>query len=159
MRLNRQTEIAISILIACGKAEGHRLQTVHLARTASATRDHAAQVISLLVRSGHLRSLRGRQGGICLAADPRSLPLGDILRITQPDLFDGKRKIGGPSAAVLAPVVEAAFAPFLRAMEQITIADLLGGPNTFHSHCFNCRLSDRLLHPLSPPPSPVAHQG
>lgn len=159
MRLSRQTEIAISILTACGKAEGRRLQMVHLARMASATRDHAAQVISLLVRHGHLQSLRGRQGGICLAADPRSLTLGSTLRITQPDLFNGRRKIGGPSAAILGPIVEAAFAPFLRAMEQITIADLLEVPSTFHSYCFDCRLSDRMFHPSSPPPSPVGHRG
>ena len=161
MRLSRQTEIAINILTACAKAKGGRLQTTQLAQEAGATKDHAAQVISMLTRQGYLHALRCRKGGICLAADPHILTLEHILRITQPDLLKGMR-VDNPGAVVLGPIVEAAFAPFVRAMEQITIADLLKPSDSFHTHCFNCRLVDRLPHPLnddSQPPPQSAYRG
>lgn len=44
------------------------------------------QVIALLNRSGFLRSLRGNNGGYMLAADPKTITAGDILRAAEGSL-------------------------------------------------------------------------
>jgi hypothetical protein len=52
----------------------------------AATKDHAAQVVNLLVHEGFLRAERGRGGGIALAVPATEILLGDVLRRIQPDL-------------------------------------------------------------------------
>ncbi|MBR2188875.1 MAG: Rrf2 family transcriptional regulator [Eubacterium sp.] len=44
------------------------------------------QIVSALVRSGFLRSLRGPQGGYLLARKPEEYKVGDILRVTEGNL-------------------------------------------------------------------------
>ena len=44
------------------------------------------QIVSILVRVGYLRSIRGAQGGYRLAKKPSEYTVGDILRITEGSL-------------------------------------------------------------------------
>lgn len=44
------------------------------------------QIVSMLVRVGYLRSIRGAQGGYRLAKKPSEYTLGNILRITEGSL-------------------------------------------------------------------------
>lgn len=44
------------------------------------------QIVSMLVRVGYLRSIRGAQGGYRLAKTPAEYTVGDILRITEGSL-------------------------------------------------------------------------
>ncbi|MGK6317389.1 RrF2 family transcriptional regulator [Neorhizobium sp. DT-125] len=140
MRLNRQSEIAISILAACAAAPEQQLQTVQLAEIAQTTKDHAAQIISILTRSGYLRTSRGRSGGVRLAADARELTLNQVLRITQPDLAKRAGRTLDTPATLVGPIVDAAFAPFLRVMERVTIADLISPSDGAKAPCFECCL-------------------
>lgn len=44
------------------------------------------QIISALQRAGHVRSVRGPQGGYQLKLEPQSYTVGDILRLIEGDL-------------------------------------------------------------------------
>lgn len=44
------------------------------------------QIVSMLVRVGYLRSIRGAQGGYRLAGKPSDYTVGDVLRITEGSL-------------------------------------------------------------------------
>ena len=44
------------------------------------------QMVSMLVRVGYLRSIRGAQGGYRLAGRPSEYTVGDVLRITEGSL-------------------------------------------------------------------------
>ncbi len=44
------------------------------------------QIVSMLVRVGYLKSIRGAQGGYRLAKSPAEYTVGDILRITEGSL-------------------------------------------------------------------------
>ena len=44
------------------------------------------QIVSMLVRIGYLRSVRGAQGGYRLAKKPSEYTVGDILRVTEGSL-------------------------------------------------------------------------
>lgn len=86
MRLTRQTEIAISILISCARG-GRLIDTQFAAVEAHTTKDHAAQVLKTMVRAGWIETRRGRGGGLSLAVDADHLLLGDIVRTMQPASF------------------------------------------------------------------------
>ena len=44
------------------------------------------QIIAVLTKAGFVKSIRGPQGGYCLARKPKEYVLGDILRLTEGSL-------------------------------------------------------------------------
>ncbi len=129
MRLNRQAEIAIAILVACARVSGRTMRTSEIAMRAEASKDSAAQVILLLSREGFLTTTRGRFGGVALALPPREILLGDVLRRIQPELFENCAREDDSQAdapaAVFNMIVGAAEATFLAFMDRFCVADLL----------------------------------
>ncbi|WLD96304.1 Rrf2 family transcriptional regulator [Agrobacterium leguminum] len=83
MRLNRQSETGI--LAACARSQINKITTLQAAEASSTTKDHAAQVVNLLVHEGFLHAERGRSGGIVLAVPAKEILLGDVLCDVQPD--------------------------------------------------------------------------
>lgn len=152
MRLNRQSEIAIGILVASARAQMRKITTLQAAEASATSKDHAAQVVNLLMHEGFLRTERGRGGGIALAVPATEILLGDVLRRVQPDLVcrAGKDNLPGHNATipVFEVIVGAAEATFLTFMDRYSIADLVSnsvkyasaGKPTFHLPCFDCGL-------------------
>ncbi len=126
MYFTRQTEIAISIITKCTQRSGDAISTRQMADQIGIRQDYAAKTVSMLVRNGLLRSVRGRTGGISLAVDPHGLTLGTVLRITQPSLTrprNPKRKAGA-SVTAFDIVLDAASSKLIQIADQYTIADL-----------------------------------
>ncbi len=143
MRLTRQSEIAIGILAACAESPEERMRTQRVADITLTTKDHAAQIVALLVRHGYLASTRGSRGGLRLAADPACMALGEILRITQPelaDLADRPEDTRHSGNQVLDTILQAAFASFVALMDRFTVADLLALPPSRRLACLDCSL-------------------
>lgn len=132
IRLNRQSEIAIGILVACARSPMRKITTLQAAEVSATSKDHAAQVVNLLVHEGFLRTERGRGGGIALAVPATEILLGDVLRRVQPDLVrhSGRDDLSGHNATIpaFAAIVGAAEATFLTFMDRYSIADLVSGP-------------------------------
>ncbi len=152
MRLTRQSEIAIGILVACARSPMRKITTLQAAEASVTTKDHAAQVVNLLVHEGFLRTERGRGGGIALAVPATEILLGDVLRRIQPDLVRhaGRDDLSGHNVTIpaFAAIVGAAEATFLTFMDRYSIADLISGPlqhasvgtQALHLPCFDCGL-------------------
>lgn len=140
MRLNRQSEIAIGILAACARSPMRKIRTLQAAEASATTKDHAAQVVNLLVHEGFIRTERGRGGGIALAVPATEILLGDVLRRVQPDLVRhaGKDDPSGNNATlpVFDAIVGAAEATFLTFMDRFSIADLVS--ETGKIDCLDC---------------------
>lgn len=143
MRLKRQSEIAIGILAACAKSPLKKFPAQHLAQEVGATKDHAYQVVALLVRNGFLNSDRGPGGGVRLARDPAEIKLADVLRVTQPEL-DGNAPEPEPGTLAGQPlldsIVAAASSFFVRLLDRFTVADLVAGPDGPVAACLDCSL-------------------
>jgi Rrf2 family nitric oxide-sensitive transcriptional repressor len=143
MRLKRQSEIAIGILAACARSPETKFPAQHLAREVGATKDHAYQVVALLVRNGFLNSDRGPGGGVRLAMEPANIKLVDVLRITQPEL-EGEsveESIGFPGTQpLLDNIVAAASSFFVRLLDRFTVADLVAPAETVGLACLDCNL-------------------
>ncbi|MGR7995155.1 RrF2 family transcriptional regulator [Xanthobacter sp. ZOL 2024] len=156
MQLKRQSEIAINILAVCAGNPEKKFPAQLLADKVGATKDHAHQVIALLVRHGFLRSERGPGGGVRLAMDPDKIKLVDVLRITQPNL-EGKPKEDPAAAspngqALLDTIVAAASSFFVRLLDRFTIADLVAPMDADQAASVHSLLMAAPAEP--PPPSP-----
>lgn len=163
MRLTRQTEIAIDILVACAQSLDRVILTADAARSAHTSKDHAAHIVRLLLQSGFLFAERGRYGGIGLAVPAEEIPLGDVLRHVQPDLVryarnedgDNGRQMGdvNPVFAAIATVAETTF---LDIMNRYSVADLASSRKSKSSAkknnkavslpCNVCELMHRAVH-------------
>lgn len=152
MRLTRQSEIAIGILTACARSPMRRITTLQAAEASASTKDHAAQVVNILVHGGFLSTERGRKGGIALAVPANEIFLGDVLRRVQPDLVHytetADRSLPNTVIPTLNTIVATAETIFLSSMNRYSITDLAGtedkaiGIRTqlHHTPCPSCDL-------------------
>ncbi|WP_337739274.1 Rrf2 family transcriptional regulator (plasmid) [Agrobacterium vitis] len=164
MRLKRQSEIAIGILTACAKSPSTKYPAQHLAQEVGATRDHAYQVVALLVRNGFLHSDRGPGGGLRLARDPKDIKLAEVLRITQPEL-DSNAEEPEPGTLAGQPlldgIVAAASSFLVQLLDRFTVADLVAPPDRSALACLECSLvtsrpvRERLMQLPEPELSPL----
>jgi Rrf2 family nitric oxide-sensitive transcriptional repressor len=87
MRLTRFSDIGLRVLIYLERA-GERPHPVTVAEIASQfaiPQNHLVKVVGHLARAGWVRALRGRNGGLRLAADPHRLTVGQVLRELEGD--------------------------------------------------------------------------
>lgn len=141
MKLTRQAEIAIDILVACARPQPNEPRTTRLvAGIADTTKDHAAQVVAKLSRHGYLECTRGRAGGIRLARPADTIIVGDVLRLMEPSLALDTGDGDGPARAVLDTVLRAAVGSFVSIFDSFTIADLTGDASTGRIACLGCDL-------------------
>ncbi|WP_233287436.1 Rrf2 family transcriptional regulator [Agrobacterium tumefaciens] len=127
MYLTRESEIAIGILTNFVHETEEAHTTRKLAHRLGVTKDHAARVVAVLVRSGLLRSRRGRSGGVVLNVDPESVSVGMILRATQPVIVRRPRtRNANPSgtAGIFHMLAEATSEYFIELADTCKIADV-----------------------------------
>jgi DNA-binding IscR family transcriptional regulator len=159
MNPSRQEEIAICVLVACAQAEGRRIQTGTVAAAANASIAHTSRIVHRLMRAGLLDTLRGRHGGIRLAAGVENLSLGTVL-----NRFGERRRRSSTAVRAggdpLSAIASAAEAQAAQAFESFTIADLAADRVDEKLACFQCtiRLGALRRPPLSAA-SPGAHPG
>lgn len=80
MRLSRQCEVAIDILVLCATKPDETITIGKAALFANTTKDFASQIVMRLVRTGLLKSRRGSKGGIELSRGPDCVSLGEVVR-------------------------------------------------------------------------------
>ena len=130
MRLTSFSDYALRLLIHAAR-HPDRLVTIEEAATVyDISRSHLTKVANVLTRAGFLRSVRGRSGGLELGRDPAALSLGEVLRVTEPDMARaecfGPDEIRDPNRPeALDAAIRDALAAFLRVMDRRTLADLL----------------------------------
>ena len=89
------------------------------------------QIVTMLVRVGYLRSIRGAQGGYRLAKKPSEYTVGDILRITEGSLApvscleDEENQCERLSQCPTIKVWEGLYEVINKYVDSITIEDLV----------------------------------
>lgn len=87
MRLTRFSDIGLRVLIYLERV-GERVHPVTVAEIAAQftiPQNHLVKVAGHLARAGWVHALRGRNGGLRLAADPQQLTVGQVLRELEGD--------------------------------------------------------------------------
>jgi Rrf2 family nitric oxide-sensitive transcriptional repressor len=134
MRLTRHTDYALRILLQAGQqtlSEQHgnptaRLSIAGVAHTHAISRNHAMKVVNLLSRHGYLATSRGRGGGLSLARPPSEIRLGEVVRLTEPEMQAADcAHCVLRSGCGLTPLLANAMAAFLAVLDATTLADAL----------------------------------
>ncbi len=105
---------------------GERLSISHTAQLHRISRNHVMKVVNELAQAGLLATARGRGGGFTLSRDPASITLGEVVRLTEPDLrpADCAHCVLRVSCG-LTPILGSAVEAFLKELDRQTLADAL----------------------------------
>ena len=131
MRLNRSTDIGLRILML-GTAREGLLTIDELAGSLDVPRHHLAKVVQKLQRMGLLETVRGRSGGVRLAAAARSSSIGAFVRE-----LEGQSEVvdcdGDPPCPLrhgcrLRGALRLAQEAFYASLDPVTVADLAAPP-------------------------------
>ncbi|MGI9349930.1 MAG: iron-responsive transcriptional regulator RirA [Rhizobiaceae bacterium] len=131
MRLTKQTNYAIRILMYCAANEGKLSQIPEIASAYGLSEPFLFKILKPLVTHGYVESIRGRNGGIRLKCPATSIHLSEVIRITEDnfamaDCFD----TGGTDCPLvencgLNMALREALNAFFAVLEKYTIADLI----------------------------------
>lgn len=128
MRLNRSTDIGLRVLML-GAARDRLLTVDELAETLAVPRHHLAKVVQRLQHLDLLETVRGRSGGVRLAASARTASVGGIVRELEGgtevvDCDDCPLSAGCRLRGALRRAQEA----FYVSLDPLTVGDLTGPP-------------------------------
>jgi Rrf2 family nitric oxide-sensitive transcriptional repressor len=128
MRLTKSTSHAIRILISCARADGRLLKVAELSDRLQITQQNVFKIVNLLARAGLIEALRGRNGGVRLAAPASSIRIGDVVRateVTHVEIEDGGRKTKHGHG--VNQILDDALGAFIDVLDQHTLADMAAG--------------------------------
>ena len=87
MMISTKGRYALRIMVDVAQHDGEMPVSVReIAQRQDISGKYMEQIISVLTRSGLLRSIRGAQGGYHLAKSPEQITVGMILRLTEGSL-------------------------------------------------------------------------
>jgi Rrf2 family nitric oxide-sensitive transcriptional repressor len=137
MRLTSFSDYALRLLMFAASQEDRLITIEETASVFGISRAHLMKVANVLTRSGFLRAVRGRSGGLALARRPQKIGLGDVLRATEPDFtlvecfgVDDSQCLISPRCR-LRGALNKALAAFMRELDGYTLADLVLRPKDF----------------------------
>ncbi len=131
MRLTTFTDFGLRALILLADRQPEILSAGAIADHFDVSRHHMAKVLQELTSAGFVESIRGAQGGVRLARDPREIRIGEVVRSLDKDqaLVECFRADGG--ACALSPrcrlkgMLCRAQLSFLRELDRYTLSDCL----------------------------------
>ncbi|ATQ69031.1 MULTISPECIES: Rrf2 family transcriptional regulator [Methylosinus] len=131
MKLTTFTDFGLRALILLASRKDEVLSAAAIADYFSVSRHHMAKVLQELAASGYVEGIRGAQGGVRLAKDPRDIRVGDVVRSLDKeqalvDCFrDGWNDCALLPRCRLKGMLANAQQGFLRELDRFTISDCL----------------------------------
>ncbi|THC41160.1 Rrf2 family transcriptional regulator [Massilia sp. Mn16-1_5] len=132
MRLTRFSDIGLRVLIYLERAgeRPHPVTVAEIAKQFAIPQNHLVKVVGHLARAGWVRALRGRNGGLRLAADAHQLTVGMVLRELEgdDDLVDCETMRCALSLdCQLRGILKAGMRAFYAEMDRYTLAQVTEG--------------------------------
>ncbi|PBB81211.1 BadM/Rrf2 family transcriptional regulator [Mesorhizobium sp. WSM3879] len=140
MRLTSFSDYALRMLMYTASAGGQLITIEEAARTFNVSKTHLNKVANTLTRSGYLKAIRGRSGGLILGRRPEMIRIGDVVRLTEPDFalvecFATGNQCVLTASCKLSGMLGEAMTSFQNTLDRYTLADItlmpedfLGGP-------------------------------
>ncbi|MEP7062014.1 MAG: Rrf2 family transcriptional regulator [Betaproteobacteria bacterium] len=139
MRLTTMTDYAMRLLMYVAQRPERLCTISEVANAYAISEAHLMKVTHRLGRSGWLETVRGKGGGMRLAAAPADINLGAVVRSVEPDFdivdcFASDSKCLLTGHCRLTGIISGALQSFMRHLDQHSLADLLpsGKPDTPH---------------------------
>ncbi|RCL02042.1 MAG: putative transcriptional regulator [Candidatus Tokpelaia sp. JSC189] len=83
MRLTKQTNYAMRMLMYCVANEGELSRVPEIAKAYSVSELFLFKILHPLVEAGLMQTVRGRNGGVKLAKPPAEITVADVVRVTE----------------------------------------------------------------------------
>lgn len=131
MRLTRQTDYALRMLIQLGVYADRRVTVKETAEAYRVSKNHMMKVAHRLCQEGFVRSVRGNGGGLSLARKPSEINIGDVVLRLEPDFslvgcFEPRcEDCRISSACLLRSALRNALKAFHATLADYTLQDLL----------------------------------
>ncbi len=130
MRLTLFTDYSLRVLLVLASRTGALVTIADITEAFDISQAHLMKVTHALGKTGWVDTVRGRNGGMRLAVDPRKLSLGEVVRRLEAD-FALVECMGEDNHCVLTggcgleAALRQATEVFLRELDRYTIADLV----------------------------------
>lgn len=131
MKLTKQTNYAIRMMMYCASADGLS-RVSEIAGFYGLSDQFLTKIVQVLTREGLVESVRGRNGGIRLAKEPSDIRISDIVRVTEENFELAECFQAGDSDCPLVTgcglnqALNEALLAFFKVLEGYTLADLAG---------------------------------
>jgi len=137
MRLTRQTNYAIRILMYCAANDGKLSRIPAIAEAYALSDLFLFKILQPLVQAGFVETVRGRNGGIRLAKPASEITLFDVVRVTEENFTMAECFEGGGTDCPLVnecslnEALRKALGAFFEVLAGYSIEDLIQSqPNT-----------------------------
>lgn len=130
MHLTTHTDYAFRVLFYLAVAGDRRVTVGDIAKAYGISANHLMKVSQHLVRTGWVRSVRGRHGGLYLRKRPEAIIVGNVVRDMEGG-FDLVACQADPDTCLITPICRLknllgeALEVFLEHLDRQTLADLL----------------------------------
>ena len=128
MRLTRFTDYGLRTLIFLALKPDSLGSIAEIAAAYGVSESHLTKVIHALGRAGLIETLRGRRGGIRLARPAAAIGLGEVVRLTEPEMALVECQGGGAcaidGACRLHGIMDEALGALFAVLDRYTVADL-----------------------------------
>ncbi|SMX44836.1 RrF2 family transcriptional regulator [Actibacterium lipolyticum] len=131
MRLTTRTNIAMRALMYCAVNTGTVVRKSDIASACNASENHMAQVINSLSRFGLVKTTRGRNGGVELERAASDISVGTVFRKLEANtpfaecFSRDSNTCPLANSCRLTGVLSGALAEFYKALDDVSIADLV----------------------------------
>ncbi|UAL46265.1 Rrf2 family transcriptional regulator [Sutcliffiella horikoshii] len=132
MKLTLYTDYSLRVLLYLASApENNKLiQIKEIAEAYDISKNHLMKVTFHLGKLGYVETIRGRNGGLMLAKEPKEVNIGELVRQTEED-FHIVECFQDHASCVISPhcklkgVLYQATQAFISVLDQYTLADLI----------------------------------
>jgi len=132
MKLTLYTDYSLRVLLylACSPDQNKLIQIKEIAEAYSISKNHLMKVTFHLGKLGYVETIRGRNGGLALAREPKDVNIGELVRQTEED-FHIVECFQDYSSCVISPhcklkgVLYQATQAFISVLDQYTLEDLI----------------------------------
>lgn len=131
MKLTRYADLGLRLLMYLSMRSGEPVTIQEVSDRFAISKNHLVKISHQLTKAGLIVSMRGRNGGVCLARPPESITVEEVLRATE-DNFDlvecfgeSKNQCVISGACKLTNILLTARAAFFDVLRQVSLADLV----------------------------------
>lgn len=136
MRLTSFSDFALRLLMYAAAHEDRLVTIEEASRVFKISRAHLMKITNTLTRTGFLKAVRGRSGGLTLAKPARKIRVGDVIRATEPDFALVECFAAGDQCVItrscrLRGILHEGLDAFNAVLDKYTLADLMLRPRDF----------------------------
>lgn len=132
MKLTNYTDFSLRVLLYLALKTENELSTIkEIAESYQISKNHLMKIIHELGQLGYIETIRGRNGGIRLAKQPKDINIGEVVSKTEEDFHIVNCFNEESSYCVITPscklkhVLNEALQGFMNVLKEYTLEDLV----------------------------------